>query len=100
MKRLIFSGILALACTSALVMANDKPTTCPAEDASCSSCKAPATQPSAQAKPVNKFCPVESDDEIDPKVTIVYEGKTIAFCCKDCIKDFNKDPAKYMAHLK
>jgi YHS domain-containing protein len=58
------------------------------------------TQPSAEAVPVNKFCPVETDDEIDPSVTLVYKGQTIAFCCKDCIADFKKDPAKYMASLK
>jgi YHS domain-containing protein len=60
---------------------------------------APATQTSA-GQPINKFCAVEKDNEIDPKVTTVYEGKTIAFCCKDCIADFKKDPAKYMASLK
>jgi YHS domain-containing protein len=60
---------------------------------------APATQASA-GTPINKFCAVEKDNKIDPKVTTVYEGKTIAFCCKDCIPDFKKDPAKYMASLK
>lgn len=60
---------------------------------------APATQASA-GQPINKFCAIETKNEIDPKVTTVYEGKTIGFCCKDCIPDFKKDPAKYMASLK
>lgn len=62
----------------------------------------PATQPSTQpsAKPINKFCAVEHDNEIDPKVTFLYQGKAIGFCCKDCIDDFKKDPKKYMANLK
>ena len=60
---------------------------------------APATQPSG-GTPVNKFCAVEHADEIDPKVTVEYKGKTIGFCCKDCIPKFQADPDKYMATLK
>ena len=25
-----------------------------------------------------------------------YEGREIKFCCKGCLKDFKKDPAKYI----
>jgi YHS domain-containing protein len=57
---------------------------------------APATQPMA----VNKFCPV-TREPVDPKVpTVQYDGKTIGFCCEDCIKDFKADPEKYMKNLK
>ena len=62
--------------------------------------KPAATQPAA-SKPVNKFCAVEGEDhEIDPKVTVVYKGKTIGFCCKDCVEEFQKDPEKYVKRLK
>jgi YHS domain-containing protein len=61
---------------------------------------APTSQPSTQPAAVNKTCPVSGKDHaIDPAVTIQYDGKTIGFCCKDCIPDFKKDPAKYMAKL-
>ena len=33
-------------------------------------------------------------------VEIVYEGTTVKFCCKSCIPDFEKEPAKYLAKLK
>ncbi len=56
----------------------------------------PATQPAAA---VNAKCPVSGDD-VDPKVTTVYQGKTYAFCCADCVKSFEKDPAKYAAKAK
>jgi len=63
--------------------------------------KPAATQPAAASKPVNKFCAVEGEDhEIDPKVTVVYKGKTIGFCCKDCVEEFQKDPEKYVKRLK
>ena len=52
-----------------------------------------------KSKPVNANCPV-TDEKIDPAVTTQYKGKTIAFCCSDCIKDFNKDPAKYMKKVE
>lgn len=28
-----------------------------------------------------------------------YEGREIRFCCKGCMKDFKKDPAKYLKKL-
>lgn len=31
---------------------------------------------------------------------IVHEGTTVKFCCKSCLKDFNEDPAKYIAMIK
>jgi len=91
-RKLILSTVTALLVTgAAYVGAADKPkgpTTRPA-----------TTQPSA-GKPINKFCAVESDNKIDPKITYVYQGKTIGFCCRDCIEDFQKDPDKYMRGLK
>jgi YHS domain-containing protein len=29
-----------------------------------------------------------------------YKGREIKFCCKDCRKDFDKDPAKYVKKLE
>jgi hypothetical protein len=62
---------------------------------------APATKPTTQPVAVNKFCAVQGEGHaIDPKVTLVHDGKVIGFCCTDCIGEFKKDPAKYMASLK
>ncbi len=58
---------------------------------------APSTQP---ATPINKFCAVQKDEKIDPKVTYVHKDKTIGFCCADCVADFKKDPEKYLKDLK
>ena len=57
-----------------------------------------ATQ--ASAKPINTHCAVDKDDEVDPKVTYLYQGKAIGFCCDKCIAEFKKDPEKYMKDLK
>ena len=29
-------------------------------------------------------------------VILTYKGQEMKFCCKDCVKDFNKDPKKWM----
>jgi hypothetical protein len=61
-----------------------------------------ATTPESPAspRPVNKCCPVERENEADARITLPHEGETIGFCCKDCVKDFRKDPKKYLAGLK
>ena len=62
----------------------------------------PSTQPSTQpSKIVNKFCAVDGDHAVDPDAkTVEYKGKTIGFCCDDCIGKFEADPEKYMKTLK
>jgi len=32
--------------------------------------------------------------------TFVHEGQEIKLCCKPCLKDFNKEPAKYLKKLE
>ncbi len=49
-------------------------------------------------KKLNAKCPV-TDDDADKAITTTYKGRTIAFCCKGCIEDFEKDPKKYLAKL-
>lgn len=47
----------------------------------------------------NTVCPVSGDEvgSIGKPVYVEYQGKKIALCCKDCVKDFRRDPAKYAA---
>lgn len=58
----------------------------------------PGTAPAAPApkglEPVNDVCPV-SGTAVDPKFTVVHEGKVVGFCCPNCPKTFWTDPAKY-----
>jgi len=43
---------------------------------------------------------VDRDSKIDPKVTYLYQGKVIGFCCEDCIEKFKKDPDNYVKNMK
>ncbi len=60
-----------------------------------------------KAKYPTSVCIVSEDKlggDMGKPVDYIYraEGKPdrlITFCCKDCVKDFNKDPEKYLAIL-
>lgn len=61
----------------------------------------------AKAEYPTTACVVSKDKlggDMGKPVDFIYrvEGQSdrlISFCCKDCIKDFNKDPAKYLKVL-
>jgi YHS domain-containing protein len=65
----------------------------------------PNPAPSASAAPsvqapnraVNTVCPVSGDTvgDVGKPVYAQYQGTTIAFCCRDCLKKFQKNPDKY-----
>ena len=44
-------------------------------------------------------CPVTGEDFTvkESTVQVTYNGNRYAFCCADCLPQFNKDPAKYAA---
>ena len=44
-------------------------------------------------------CPVSGEPAVKT-VSYTYEGTTYHFCCKDCIKDFKANPAKFTAKSK
>ena len=49
-----------------------------------------------------KKCPVSDEGlgEMGKPVKATHEGTDVYLCCKSCLKDFNKDPAKYVAMVK
>ena len=53
----------------------------------------------AKAKPYPLEKCIVSDEklgEMGKPVVLTYEGQEMKFCCKDCVKKFNKEPAKYL----
>jgi YHS domain-containing protein len=56
--------------------------------------------PPAVVKPYPLDNCVVSNDKIDPQVPpLIYNGQEYRFCCRGCIKKFNRDPEKYAARL-
>jgi hypothetical protein len=49
-----------------------------------------------------KTCIVSDDKlgEMGKPVVFEYNGQEIKLCCKDCRKDFDKDPATYLKKLE
>jgi YHS domain-containing protein len=77
-----FVILLSSLLSGALLLAVDKP--------------AASTQPAAS----NKKCPISGDDVSPTAKTATYKGKTIGFCCDDCVALFNKNPDKYADKIK
>jgi Cu+-exporting ATPase len=44
----------------------------------------------------NPVCPV-TGEPVDPAVHVEHAGKTVYFCCRDCVSKFEADPDAYMA---
>ncbi len=65
---------------------------------------ADAPAAAAAVKPYPLAVCIVSDEkiggEMGPAVKLVHDGQEYQFCCKACIKDFNKDPAKYAKKLQ
>ncbi|CAN5892661.1 hypothetical protein BH11VER1_BH11VER1_01190 [soil metagenome] len=50
-----------------------------------------------------KKCVISGDvlgGEMGKPIKVTSEGTDVYLCCKSCIKDFNKDPAKYVKMVK
>ena len=52
------------------------------------------------ADSIQTVCPVSGDALKNHNVFVELAGRKIYFCCKDCIEDFNKDPAKALKALE
>ena len=53
----------------------------------------------AKAYPLQKCVVSDETFEHGKPYVFVRDGQEIKLCCKDCLAEFDKDPAKYMAKL-
>jgi YHS domain-containing protein len=73
-------------------------------------CLTPLSQPVAHAADKNPklkaypldTCSVSGEKlgEMGKPYVMEYKGREIKFCCKSCVKDFNKDPEKFVKKLE
>jgi YHS domain-containing protein len=62
-----------------------------------------ADAPVAEAKPYTLTTCIVSGEtlgEMGAPVVMVHEGQEVKFCCKSCIKKFNKAPETYLEKMK
>ncbi len=59
------------------------------------------THDAAAAKPypLDKCIVTDEAFEHGKPYVFVHDGQEIKLCCKDCLADFQKDPAKYLGKL-
>ncbi len=92
----LIASLLALA-VAGMVVAGE---TSPSGDTGAPPTTQPAdTQPAdtqAEKKPVNEMCIVMPEREAKADLTVEHEGKVYAFCCKSCVRKFNKEPERYV----
>lgn len=49
----------------------------------------------------NTICPLSGEKIVDEEaIRYEYEGVAYNLCCKMCVKDFEKDPEKYIEKLE
>lgn len=63
--------------------------------------KTPEEKTRAQALATSyplKVCFV-SDDKLDDPVDTLYGDRLLRFCCKGCLRSFNKNPSKFLPKL-
>ncbi len=51
------------------------------------------------AKTFNSKCPL-SNKNVNPAHTFAFKGKTVGFCCPNCLAKFKKSPDKFFAKVK
>jgi YHS domain-containing protein len=67
------------------------------------SARAEDQKPDPKLKPYTlKICVVSGDKlgEMSDPYVYKYKDREIKFCCKDCLKDFNKNPKKYIKKIE
>ena len=52
-----------------------------------------------QTKPKNTWCPILTDEPIEPEFTVIYKGESVGLCCEKCKRKFSKNPDKYLKNL-
>lgn len=63
-------------------------------------------KPSTSGVPASyplKKCVVSDEElggEMGKPIKVVHDGVDVYLCCKSCVKDFSKDPAKFVAKVK
>jgi len=51
------------------------------------------------ADPINEWCPVTPTEPAESHLTVEFEGQTIGFCCRACIRKFLESPETYRTNL-
>jgi YHS domain-containing protein len=104
-RSLMFAAVAAFAASvlapSASAQEQPKPAPKPAakQEEKKDAKQEPKKEEKAGAKAVAPLCPV-SNEPIDGKSFVRYQGQRVYLCCSDCTAEFNKSPEKFAKAIK
>ncbi|HNO78140.1 MAG TPA: hypothetical protein PKN33_08780 [Phycisphaerae bacterium] len=49
--------------------------------------------------PINKICPVMTEENVIPEFTTTFQRQVIGFCCDKCLAKFEANPSRYVARV-
>ena len=58
-----------------------------------------AAEQEREEEKTQEFCPVLTEEKIDPNIFVEHEGKRVYLCCDFCKAQFLKNPDKYLENL-
>src|SRR6516225_6287630 len=100
-------GCYALATVAGLwlvgtVTAADSTKSCCSSPSCCGSAQTEAVADTKAKPDLLPTCPVSGDKlgEMGKPFVFVYKDQEVKLCCKNCKKDFDKNPEKYMALIR
>lgn len=108
MKRTIHCTLF-LACAAGVLsfapgLRAENATGCTNSQMSCCQAQPMAAQVDKNVKPdLLTTCPVSGDKlggDMGDAYVFTYKGQEVKLCCKDCKKDFDKNPEKYIAKIR
>ena len=97
--RVLLSSLLGLALLSGGIRAEEEKK----ETAPLQALVAKTPEEKAKAKELAASYPLKtcfvSGDKLEDPVDALYGDRLLRFCCKGCVRSFNKTPAKYLPKL-
>lgn len=58
-----------------------------------------SARPVVAQAPINKMCPVMTEETVDPNYTATHAGQVIGFCCERCVAKFEANPKRYLEKI-
>ena len=97
--KILLSSLLGLALLSGGIRAEEEKK----ETAPLQALVAKTPEEKAKAKELAASYPLKtcfvSGDKLEDPVDALYGDRLLRFCCKGCVRSFNKNPAKYLPKL-
>ncbi len=59
----------------------------------------PRQEAPTESPVTNEWCPVLTDEPVDPEIHTEFSGERVFLCCQKCLKQFRSDPGAYAHNI-